>query len=191
MTEKIAERLVYRKPNQLKGKENLKDRSKKIQDDKKKEQNKKVDDNKKDFTRIIVIQNDEYRYLRTVYVHVRMWVLIGNEEFASLYWYRIVSIHAIPWLRPPYGVQLSQDDKANAVQVTLPLSNIVPGTGPWRQTAGQATSSYLCRGWASISSHRTRRHGHALYSRLWIPSETINPYRFFSYSNASVSQRRH
>lgn len=52
---------------------------------------------------------------------------MGNEEFASPQWYRMVVTNSTPRLRPPHCVQLSQDDEVNAIQVTLPSSDIVPG----------------------------------------------------------------
>lgn len=55
-----------------------------------------------------------------------MWVSMGDEQFASPQWYRVVAKNPFPYLRSPRGIQISQDDKANAVLVTLP-SDIAPG----------------------------------------------------------------
>ena len=42
-----------------------------------------TDNDKAGTARIVVAQNDEFRYLRTVDVYMRIWVSMDNKEFAS------------------------------------------------------------------------------------------------------------
>jgi hypothetical protein len=66
--------------------------------------------------RFLRCSSDDFRYIRTVHVWVRMAGHEQDNTFLANHWGRTTAVHR-PWLHPPRGVQLHAEDGTAMVRL--------------------------------------------------------------------------